>query len=139
VRLSIHKPTDVRSTPIGIFSDLNDEFDFNVYVCAIAENAKCDRFFSPNEDGLKQEWSGRIWCNPPYSDIYPWLQKGESSIKNGECDVAVFLLPSRTGTAWFHDFALKHEVRFIRGRLKFNGLKTSPTFDSLILVMRRLG
>lgn len=135
--LAVERPTDVRATPQDLFNELNKEFQFTLDVCAQPHNAKCEQFYSPNEDGLASEWSGNVWCNPPYSEIYDWVAKGEKEIgRDGGAKVAVFLLPSRTGTAWFHEIALRHEIRFLRGRVKFNGINQNPTFDSLVLVMR---
>lgn len=111
--------TDMWATPQNFFDKLNEEFGFTTDVCAIPENAKCKRFFSPDVDGLKQEWTGVVWCNPPYGkEIGKWVKKAHDSI----C-TTVALLPARTDTRWFHDYILgKAEIRFIRGRLKFGGL-----------------
>jgi hypothetical protein len=45
------------------------EFGFGTDVCALPWNAKCERFFSPKEDGLSQEWRGACFMNPPYGDL----------------------------------------------------------------------
>ena len=58
--------TDIWSTPQDFFDKLNAVFKFDLDVCALPENAKCERFFSPADDGLKQEWTGTCWMNPPY-------------------------------------------------------------------------
>ena len=54
---------------------------------------------------------------------------------------AVFLLPARVDTKWFHDLVLPHarEIRFIRGRLKFVGAEHPAPFPSMIVVFRRDG
>jgi site-specific DNA-methyltransferase (adenine-specific) len=54
------------STPPELFADLDREFGFTLDVCATADNAKCSHFYSRAEDGLRQPWTGRVWCNPPY-------------------------------------------------------------------------
>jgi len=60
-----------------------------------------------------------------------WLSKAK------EADVAVFLLPARTDTKWWHEWALTaNEIRFIKGRLKFSGSKNSAPFPSVILIFR---
>lgn len=58
--------SDMWETPQDFFDKINKEFHFSCDVCAIPENAKCEKFFSPEIDGLKQEWTGCCWCNPPY-------------------------------------------------------------------------
>ena len=125
--------TDMWATPQGFFDELNKEFGFTIDVCAIPENAKCKRFFSPDVDGLKQEWIGVCWCNPPYGkEIGKWVKKAHDSI----C-TTVALLPARTDTRWFHDYILgKAEIRFVRGRLKFGGASTSAPFPSMVVIWR---
>lgn len=110
--------TDLWATPQRFFDDLDREFGFTCDVCAVPENAKCENFFSPLQDGLKQEWTGVCWCNPPYGkEIGKWVKKAQEST----CTV-VALLPARTDTKWFHDYVLnKAEIRFVKGRLKFGG------------------
>lgn len=129
--------TDMWATPQDFFDKLNDEFHFTLDAAAIAENAKCDKFFSPEEDGFSQDWKGTVWCNPPYCrQTGKWVKKAyEESRKNG-CTV-VMLLPCRPDTAYFHDYILgKAEIRFIRGRLKFGGSKNSAPFPSMVVVYR---
>ncbi len=53
-------------TPQGLFNILNEEFHFELDVCATSENAKCKKYYSPEEDGFIQEWKGICWMNPPY-------------------------------------------------------------------------
>lgn len=68
--------TDMWETPKHIFDQLNKEFGFNLDVCAVPENAKCKRFFSPKENGLVQPWEGVCWCNPPYGrQVVKWVEK----------------------------------------------------------------
>lgn len=45
-------------TPQDFFDKLNDEFHFDLDVCATPDNAKCSNFFTEEEDGLKQNWGG---------------------------------------------------------------------------------
>lgn len=126
--------SEMWETPQWLFDALNTEFHFDLDVCAIPENAKVKRFFTPEQDGLKQEWTGTVWCNPPYGkDICNWCRKAAEA----DCTV-VMLLPSRTDTRWFHDYVYgKAEIRFIRGRLKFSGIKTSAPFPSMVAIFRR--
>lgn len=57
---------EVWETPQDLFNRLNDEFHFDIDVCATPENAKCSKFFSPLDDGLSHDWQGVCWMNPPY-------------------------------------------------------------------------
>lgn len=112
----------------------NAEFHFDLDVCATPENAKCERFFTKAEDGLKQSWGGgTVYCNPPYGrEIAKWVKKASE-----EDALTVMLIPARTDTRWFHDYIYgKHEVRFIRGRLKFGGSMNAAPFPSMIVVFR---
>ena len=90
--------------------------------CALPENAKCEKFFTPDQNGLIQDWEGyTIFCNPPYGrKISEWVEKcyNESKKKN---TTIVMLIPARTDTRYFHEFIYHKakEIRFIRGRLKF--------------------
>lgn len=125
--------TDLWATPQEFFDELNKEFAFTTDVCAIPENAKCKRFFTPEMDGLKQEWNGVCWCNPPYGkEIGKWVKKASESA----CTV-VGLLPARTDTRWFHEHILgKAEIRFVRGRIKFGGASTGAPFPSMVVIWR---
>lgn len=125
--------TDLWETPQALFDELNKEFGFELDACAIKENAKCDRYFTPEIDGLKQEWSGTVWCNPPYGrQIGKWVKKAAESNAT-----VVMLVPSRTDTAWFHDYIYgKAEIRFIRKRLRFGGSKENAPFPSMVVVFR---
>ena len=91
------------ATPQEVFDALDAEFNFTIDVCATPENAKCDRFFTEEENGLEQEWVGSVWCNPPYGrTVKLWIRKGyESSLKGA---TVVMLIPSNTGTSWWHDY-----------------------------------
>lgn len=74
--------TDVWATPQDLFNKLNTVFSFDLDVCALPENAKCERYFTPEADGLKQEWRGTCWMNPPYGrEISDWIQKAVLATK----------------------------------------------------------
>jgi phage N-6-adenine-methyltransferase len=126
--------TDLWATPQNFFDELDKEYRFDLDACALPQNAKCDRFFSPEQDGLKQEWTGTVWCNPPYGrEIGKWVKKAHDS----KCTV-VMLLPARTDTGWFHDYIYgKAEIRFVRGRLRFGGAEWNAPFPSMVVIYRR--
>jgi phage N-6-adenine-methyltransferase len=127
--------TDLWATPRAFFEEVSKEFRFRVDVCASPENAKCARYFTAAQDGLKQRWSGVCWMNPPYGrTIGLWMRKAWESAQDGA--TVVCLVPARTDTAWWHDYAAKGEVRFLRGRLKFGGSNNSAPFPSALVIFR---
>ena len=127
--------TDQWATPQAIFDLLDTEFHFELDVCALPNNAKCPRYFTPAEDGLSQEWQGTCWMNPPYGrDIPMWMQKAYESSQAGA--TVVCLVPARTDTAWWHDYATKGEIRFVRGRLRFGSATSAAPFPSAIVIFR---
>lgn len=124
-------------TPPQFFGQLDKEFGFTVDVCATADNAKCERYFSPAEDGLAQSWAGEVcYMNPPYGRaIAAWVKKAYEEAKAGA--TVVGLLPARTDTAWFHDYIYgRAEIRFLRGRVRFVGGASNAPFPSMVVVWR---
>ena len=130
---------DCWATPPEFFEELNKEFDFDTDVCALPENTKCPHYYSPDDDGLRLNWTGSCWCNPPYGrQIVKWVEKAYMSSLLGA--TVVMLLPARTDTAWFHEYIYgKAEIRFVRGRLKFVGAKSNAPFPSMVAVFRGKG
>jgi phage N-6-adenine-methyltransferase len=126
--------TDRWATPQWLFDSLNSHYQCTLDVCAVPENAKCSQYFTPEQDGLKQQWNGVCWMNPPYGrEIVKWVKKAYESSLEGA--VVVALLPARVDTAWFWDYTYnKAKIEFIRGRLKFGDGKGSAPFPSMIVV-----
>jgi phage N-6-adenine-methyltransferase len=125
-------------TPLSLFAPLDSEFGFTVDVCATHENKKVDSCFTLFEDGLSQKWEGVCWCNPPYGREMPkWIKKAYQTAAAGEGTV-VMLIPARTNTAWWHDLCLKGEIRFIRGRPKFNNGKHGLPFPLAIVIFHKV-
>jgi phage N-6-adenine-methyltransferase len=124
-------------TPQWLFDALNREFGFTVDVCASHENGKCTKHYTRRENGLMKSWAGEVaWMNPPYGDeIGRWMAKAFGSSAH-EGATVVCLVPSRTDTEWWHKFAMKHEIRFLRGRVKFGAETDSAPFPSAVVVMR---
>lgn len=126
--------TDQWETPQGLFNFLDAVFDFELDVCALPENAKCRRYFTPDQDGLAQEWRGRIWMNPPYGPgIEHWVRKAHQTAQAGR-GLVVCLLPAKTDTAWWHAHVSQASVFFFRGRLKFNNAKHNAPFGSALAI-----
>lgn len=131
--------TDDWATPQDLFDKLNSHFNFTLDVCASADNAKCSEYFTEEDDGLKQDWTatpGAAFMNPPYGrEIGKWMCKAYETGQQGK--TVVCLVPARTCTAWWHDYAAKGDVLFLRGRLKFGNAKNSAPFPSAIVVFGR--
>lgn len=124
------------STPQELFDHYNHIFNFTVDAAASADNAKCERFYSKQDNGLTKDWTGeRVWCNPPYGkQIGQWVAKcyNASVIKD---TLVVALLPSRTDTIWFHKYINgKAIVQYLPGRLHFNESKHSAAFGSMLVI-----
>lgn len=132
------KKSDNWATPFDFYKKLDDEFFFDIDVCASRENHKCLVYYDIAENGLSKNWIGSIFCNPPYSQIKLWLKKGQEEIINGNANVIVYLIPARTDTKYFHEYCLGKncEIRFIKGRLKFGDSKNSAPFPSILVIMR---
>lgn len=127
--------TGVWETPQDFFDKLNEEFGFETDVCALPGNTKCPQFYSPEEDGLSKRWHGICWMNPPYGrGIAAWVQKAYKSSLCGA--TVVCLLPARTDTRWWHDYVMRGEIRFIKGRLKFGGSKINAPFPNAVVIFR---
>lgn len=131
-------------TPKELFKSLNEEFNFSLDPSCNKHTALCDKYFTPNENGLIQSWDNeRVFCNPPYGrDLKLWIKKAYDEREKAE--LIVLLIPARTDTSYFHDYILnKSEIRFLRGRVKFidpsNHTKklNSAPFPSMLVIFRR--
>jgi len=128
--------TNEWSTPQDFYDKQHAIHNFTLDPCCTHENAKCANHYTQAEDGLKQDWSqDRVWMNPPYGrEIGIWMRKAyEESLRGA---LVVCLVPARTDTAWWHDYAAKSDVTFIRGRLKFGDGKNSAPFPSALVVLK---
>lgn len=126
-RVHFSRVTDEWATPAAVYDGLHAEFGFVDDPCPMGQ---------PPE-GLMREWKSPCFVNPPYSDMRRWMNKAALEAAQGK--TIVMLVPSRTSTRWWHDYAMQAaEIRFIRGRLKFGGAKHNAPFDSCVLVFRRL-
>lgn len=123
-------------TPQELFDELNEEFGFTTDVAATNDNAKCAHYYTQEQDGLKQDWRGVCWMNPPYGRaMVEWLKKAIRETWNETTTVC--LIPARTNTAWWHDLCQKYgEVRFVRGRPKFGGADHGLPQPLAIVVFR---
>lgn len=98
-------------------------------------NVPAKRHFTINENGLHQEWRGKVYMNPPYgSVIQEWIEKLIHQFEKGNTTEAITLIPARTDTVWFG--LLKNHPRcFIKGRLHFSESETPAPFPSAVVYM----
>lgn len=124
------------ATPQKVFDELDAEFHFTLDPCCTHENAKCEKHYTKEDDRLSRSWAREtVFCNPPYKDLKRWAKKCYEEFLSGA--TVVMLVPARTDTMWFHDFIYhKAELRFIKGRLKYNDGKQNAPFPSMIVIFR---
>jgi phage N-6-adenine-methyltransferase len=123
------------ATPQRTYDELNERFHFTLDVCSDGANAKCENFFTEDEDALAQDWGSNVcFMNPPYGRglTLTWMKKAYEASCAGA--TVVCLVPSRTDTKWFHDYALKGEVEFLRGRLTFGDMVDPAPFPSVVVI-----
>lgn len=127
------------TTPQPFLRKLEQMFGkFDLDPASAAHNAVCSRYYTIEDNGLVQDWTGNPFCNPPYirGILQKWIQKAyEESQKHG--NQIVLLIPSRTDTKYWHNYVMKAaEVHLIEGRLKFGGAVNSAPFPSAVVVFR---
>lgn len=124
------------STPPDLFARLSAEFGgFTLDPCATPESALCPTFYTREDDGLAKPWSGQVFMNPPYGkSIGRWMAKAWEESRRGA--LIVCLVPARVDTAWWHDYATRGEIRFLKGRIRFANAKSSAPFPSAVVIFR---
>lgn len=134
--MSVHfsSETDLWATPQEFFNQCDREFRFTLDPCCNFENRKCPRYFTKEVDGLSQDWAPeRVWMNPPYGrEIGHWMKKALDESRKGA--LVVCLVPARTDTKWWHEYAMKGEIRFLKGRLKFGNAIANAPFPSALVI-----
>lgn len=133
--------TEEWATPQDLFNKLNDEFNFTLDPCASEQNYKCDKYYTIQDDGLKQDWSSEIvFMNPPYGrEIKNWVKKAYYESLKGS--LVVCLIPARTDTIYWHDYIFPYakDIRFLKGRLRFiknNKIGDPAPFPSAIVIFK---
>jgi phage N-6-adenine-methyltransferase len=117
--------SDHWKTPAMIYNQLDYEFHFDFDPCP----------FHAEFDGLNVEWGKSSFVNPPYSNISKWCEKAYNEFKLGK--TVVLLIPSRTDTEYWHTYVMRAtEIRFLKGRLNFNGSKNSAPFPSSLVIFK---
>ncbi|MDR1186264.1 MAG: phage N-6-adenine-methyltransferase [Bifidobacteriaceae bacterium] len=117
--------TDWR-TPADVYDELNREFSFDFDPCPP----------DPTFDGLAVPWGASNFVNPPYGRELPkWVAKAHREAVSGK--TVVMLVPSRTDTRWWHGYVMRaDEVRYIKGRLRFQGARHGAPFPSCLVIWR---
>jgi DNA adenine methylase len=141
--------TDINNRPVewytpewilDILYAANDNQPFDLDPCSPVkgENApvNAEQHFTIDDDGLKQNWKGRVFMNPPFDDLRPWLEKAADSVwckdmdnaptensakrEKPMCEIVVGLFPARTHTRYWRDYVNDHaKVFFINGKYPF--------------------
>lgn len=135
-------PPRFLGTPLDLFAKLDAEFGFTVDASSSHENALCERHWTAEEDGLKQDWTGEVvWCNPMYDrHIVEWVQKAIDAPRCTTC----LLLPVSTDTKWWslvwdherHQARPNCQIRFMPKRLKFRPAQKPAAFATVVIVVR---
>ena len=124
----------VAETPKYLFDRISSIFNFSLDVCALPENAKCESYYTPKDDGLSKPWRGGVWCNPPYGrEISSWVKKAYEESQKEYNDFVLMLLPARTDTKWWWEYVQgKATLFFIKGRVKFGDHNVGAPFPSVL-------
>jgi phage N-6-adenine-methyltransferase len=144
---------DEWQTPPDVFIKLNNEFDLSIDVAANIHNRKSLYYFGPDQQDsryrncLEIDWvqvardSGlkpSFWMNPPYSKVDKFIRKAYEESQKGAS--VVCLVAPTVSAKWWHEIALKGEIRWIKGRIDFippPGIEASTnTRDSAIVIFR---
>ena len=143
---------DDRGTHPENFDPWNVRFGgFTLDVAAAPHNAKCERFFTREDDGLTRSWSDeRVWCNPPYSDIYSWVAKAWSEWPRSR-GIVMLLPANRVEQRWWQELVEPYRdragepltVEFLPGRMRFERRNVvispkgdRPPFGCCLLIWR---
>ena len=117
-------------TPEAVFRSLDEKFGpFTLDAAASNENTLTKKYFDIEVNSLKQDWKGKVWCNPPYvrqkdgTTIKDWVEKAWESVKSGIAETVVLLIPGYTSNYYWHNtiFPKASHLVFFRGRLDFTG------------------
>lgn len=120
-------------TPRDFFAGVSRLFGpFDLDVCCNPPHTEplAPRFYTPVDDGLEQPWSGRVWCNPPYGEEGSWVLKAAT-----EPAFSVLLMPAKTSMGWWQIVIRRAAILlFVRGRMRFVGMKWDAAFASVLVV-----
>jgi phage N-6-adenine-methyltransferase len=126
---------DTWATPVWLFEYAEARYGkFDLDVCAAHDSYKCQPYYTIEQNSLMQPWRRFNWCNPPYSNITPWVEKAalEANCENA----TVMLLPADFSTQWFKlVWNASSEILIINRRIKFVGASSSPKFASFFCLI----
>ena len=112
-------------TPNDFFNGISSRFGpFDIDVAASHENRKCVKYYCKQVNALQDglAWEGRVWCNPPYNNIGPWIAKAIEQVRERNAERVVMLLPAGTCSKWFQlAYENAARIEFVHGRLNFQG------------------
>lgn len=132
--------TNEWATPQDFFDMLNTTYGpFTLDAAASDDNYKVATYYTQADDSLSQNWGDNVvFLNPPYGrDLKHWVRKAYLEGQKDNTTV-VMLIPARTDTKYWHDYAMKaDEIRFVRGRIKFGAGTNSAPFPSAVVVFRK--
>ena len=124
-------------TPQDFYEKLNEVHGpFTLDPCATEKTAKCDHYFTEQEDGLFKSWEGEtVFMNPPYGrSISNWIKKAHEESQRPNTKV-ICLIPARTDTKYWHEYCMRaKEIHFVKGRLKFGNSANSAPFPSAVII-----
>lgn len=126
-------------TPDWLFEPFHKKYDLTIDVAASHKLHKCDRYLTKEEDGLSRSWRGeRVWCNPPHdaASLHAWVRKAYEETR-ADHTYACVLVPAKTDQAWWHDYALKAQRHFVKGRVQFEGCTHGDMKSIIVLVFGR--
>jgi site-specific DNA-methyltransferase (adenine-specific) len=129
-----HKSDDY-ITPKWLIDEVSQYYELVLDACTTEDNPlNLPKYYTEKEDGLKKPWKTWTWCNPPYSQAGLWVEKAFKEWKKGHR--SILLLPARTDTKWFHKWIYDNgpQYRFLKGRLKFEGMDNSAPFPSMLVI-----
>ena len=122
-------------TPPELFLPLDMQYSFTIDAAAREDNKKVARFISPEQNALTTELVGeRIWCNPPYANMAPWVARFIRWKWSG--NIVVVLVQDKTDTVWFRDLWEHSDiVRFLHGRVQFIGGASTNMHGAVLFVL----
>lgn len=152
VRGALDEVDDRGTDPVFVRS-IEDRFGaaFTLDVAAASHNAKAPRYFTRADDGLAQSWAGeRVWCNPPYSNLFGWVSKAWSEWPTTR-GIVMLLPANRPEQKWWQELVEPRRdkpgspltVEFLPGRMRFERRDVTigpkgdrPPFGCVLLIWK---
>lgn len=131
------KASDEWYTPQWLVDQCAAEFGpFDTDPAATPATSQAPVFYTMDDDGLAQIWKGRVWLNPPYSQVGTWMAKARAEVDMENAELVVCLVPARVDARWYRSAAaIASVVRILPQRVKFGGCQDSAPFPSAVIVL----